>query len=82
MDGLTAIQEKYLRVIANFLEQNGRAPTRRELASLTGQKSVNGVRQHLTALQKKAYIKLDPPGRIRNIQILRMPIRQLTLFDY
>lgn len=81
MDGLTGIQREYLRVIAHYQEQNGHSPTRRELADLTKQKSVNGVRQHLVALKNKGFIKLDPPGRPRNIKIIRMPQIQFSLFE-
>ncbi len=81
MDGLTDIQYEYLRLIARFIEKEGYSPTRRELAKLTSQKSVNGVRQHLNALKNKGFVKFDPPGRPRNIHIIQMPQIQLSLFE-
>ncbi len=81
MDGLTPLQKRCLLLVRDFLQREGRAPTRRELAKLVGQKSTNGVNQILKALEKKRFIKLDPPERSRNIVLLCMPERQLTLLE-
>jgi len=81
MDDLTELQERGLLLIASYIKEHGQAPTRRELAELLGQKSTNGVNQILQQLQKKGYIKLQPPRRRRNIVILRRPHRQMDLFD-
>ena len=78
MDGLTSIQDSCLRALDRYVKQEGRSPTRRELVELAGQKSTNGINQILAALVKKAYIKLDPPNRPRNIKVLRVPTRQLA----
>jgi len=79
MDGLTKRQDSCLRTIDRYIKRYGRAPTRRELAELVGQKSTHGVSQLLRALAKKAYIKIEPPGTARNITVLRVPARQLPL---
>ncbi len=81
MDGLTEAQERCLNIINNYIEENGCAPTWNDLAELLGQKSTNGINQILEALRKKLYIKIEPPGRKRNIVILRRPHRQMGLFD-
>jgi len=72
MDGLTAIQEKCLRAICRYVERHGVGPTRRELAKLTGQKSVNGVRQLLVALQRKGYVAIVPARQPRNIRVVQV----------
>jgi len=71
MDGLTPGQADCLRQVIEYIREHGIAPTRRELVRLAGQKSTNGVRQILLALEKKGYVKLHPPGRVRNIVVLR-----------
>ncbi len=73
MDGLTPRQAGCLRHVTEFIREHGIAPTRRELVRLADQKSTNGVRQILLALEKKGYVKLHPPGRVRNIVVLRDP---------
>ena len=81
MDELTESQERCLLLIDRYIEEHGHSPTRQELSELLGQKSTNGVNQILEALQKKGYIKLEPPRRKRNIVILRRSHRQMELFD-
>ena len=81
MDELTELQEQGLLLTDRYIKEHGQAPTRRELAELLGQKSTNGVNQILEALQKKNYIKLEPPRWKRNIVILRRPHRQMELLD-
>lgn len=81
MDELTELQERGFLLTDRYIKEHGQAPTRRELAEMLGEKSTNGVNQILEALQKKGYIKLEPPRRRRNIVILRRPHRQMELFD-
>lgn len=71
MDGLTPRQTSCLKHIIEYIREHGIAPTRRELVRLAGQKSTNGVRQILLALEKKGYLRLHPPGGVRNIVVLR-----------
>ena len=81
MEELTGLQERCFKIINDFLNQNGgKPPTRRELMSLLHQKSINGVNQILSALQKKGYIKLGPARQRRNIIVLRKSEKQLDLF--
>ena len=81
MNGLTALQENCLRLIRDYIRREQRSPTRRELAKLTGQKSTHGVTQILGALQRKGYIRLEPPGKSRNIVVVRTPVKQLALIE-
>ncbi len=81
MDGLTESQERCLLLIDRYIEKHGQSPTRQELSELLGQKSTNGVNQILEALQKKGYIKLDPPRKKRNIIVLKKSQRQMAFFD-
>lgn len=81
MAEITEKQKCCLRAIAEYVSKHGMAPTRRELSELTGQKSVNGVRQMLSSLEKKGFIKIEPKGYSRNIIILRIPERQLALIQ-
>jgi SOS-response transcriptional repressor LexA len=81
MEELTELQERGLLLIDGYIKEHGQAPTRRELTELLEQKSTNGVNQILQQLQKKGYIKLQPPRRRRNIVILRLLHRQMDLFD-
>jgi len=79
MDGLTELQDRCLRTIDRYIKRHRRAPTRRELAELIGQKSTHGVNQLLRALAKKNCIRIGPPAKARNIVILRVPVKQLPL---
>jgi len=81
MDELTKYQEQCLLQIDRYIEEHRHSPTRQKLSELLGQKSTNDVNQILEALQKKGYIKLDPPRQKRNIVILKRPRRQMDLLD-
>ncbi len=80
MDRLTESQERCLNIIIRFVEENSHAPTRRELAELLGQKSLNGVNQKLRQLEKKGFIRMYPARKKRNIVVLSKSRRQTTLF--
>lgn len=80
MDGLTEAQERCLNIINNYIEENGCAPTRQELAEFLDEKSTNGVNQKLKQLETKMFIKIYPIGKKRNIVVLRGSERQLVLF--
>jgi SOS-response transcriptional repressor LexA len=81
MNELTSLQEQCLLSIIACIEANQKPPTRRELQQILGQKSTNGANQILKALMKKGYIRIDPPGKKRNIMVLRKPQNQLPLFS-
>lgn len=69
---LTERQADILNWIALHAQQNGYPPTMREIGDQFGISSLNGVRDHLKALQRKGYIDRDA-GKSRTIQILEMP---------
>lgn len=78
---LTGKQEKFFRAVDNYMKENGVSPTRKELAEITEEKSINGVNQKLKQLQAKGYIKIHPTGKKRNITILKWPYNQMELFN-
>ena len=56
---LTAIQKKVLKFIYDSIRQNKLPPTIREIAAHFGFSSTGTVRDHLRALIKKWYIKIE-----------------------
>ena len=78
---LTEKQQRTFEVVDKYKKEKEIAPTRQELKELLNEKSVHGVNQKLRQLEKKGYIKIEPPGRKRNIVILRRSHRQMGLFD-
>jgi SOS-response transcriptional repressor LexA len=78
---LTEKQRRTFEVVDKYKKEKEIAPTRQELKELLNEKSVHGVNQKLRQLEKKGYIKIGPPGRKRNIVILRQLYRQMGLFD-
>ena len=78
-DALTGLQERFLLLVDEYIKRHGESPTRRELARLGGQKSTHGVNQILSALERKGYIGIDPPGVARNIIVHHVPAKQLLL---
>jgi repressor LexA len=69
MLNLTDRQAEILDFIRRHLAEEGRPPTRPELASAFGLGSTNGVHKHLQALARKGAIALIP-GAARGIRIL------------
>ena len=57
---LTARQAEILEVIRGYVAENGRPPSRPELARMLGIASTNGVFKHLDALARKGAIELLP----------------------
>jgi repressor LexA len=57
---LTARQAEILQVIRDHIAQEGRPPSRPELARLLGVASTNGIFKHLAALERKGAIELSP----------------------
>jgi repressor LexA len=66
---LTARQEKLLRLIETSHVTRGYVPSLHELAQAMGIASLQGVKDHLTALERKGYIRRTP-GRRRAIEVL------------
>lgn len=58
MEKLTSRQQEVLDLIGQHLEETGVPPTRSEIASAMGFRSINAAEQHLKALQRKGAIEL------------------------
>lgn len=67
---LTARQEKLLRLIESAQAKRGYAPSLQELAQAMGISSLQGVKDHLAALERKGYLRRTP-GRRRAIEVLQ-----------
>jgi len=67
---LTSRQEKLLRLLENMQTAHGYAPSLQELAQAMGISSLQGVKDHLAALERKGYIRRTP-GRRRAIEVLQ-----------
>ena len=78
---LTEKQQRTLPVVDQYTKEKEIAPIRQELEELLNEKSVHGVNQKLRQLEKKGYIIIHPPGKKRNIVILKWPHNQMNLFD-
>jgi len=68
MKKLTARQQQILDLISKAIEQTGFPPTRAEIASELGFRSVNAAEEHLQALAKKGVIEITP-GVARGIRL-------------
>lgn len=66
---LTPRQEQLLRVIDDSLASRGYAPTLQELARALRIASLQGVKDHLAALERKGYIR-RPAGKRRAIEVV------------
>ena len=66
---LTARQEKLLRLIETMHTTRGYAPSLQELAHAMDISSLQGVKDHLSALERKGYVR-RAPGRRRAIEVL------------
>jgi hypothetical protein len=53
---LTPRQSEVFRAMIAFQENNGHPPTQRELSSLLGMRSEQGVKAHMAVLEAKGYI--------------------------
>jgi repressor LexA len=74
-------QQQILELIAQFLRQQGRPPTRADLAAALGLRNRQGIDQHLRALAAKQLIALEP-GIARGIRLLHagaLPTGSATL---
>jgi repressor LexA len=65
---LTERQERLLRIIETSVAKRGYVPTLQEMASAMGIASLQGVKDHLTALERKGYLRRTP-GRRRAIEV-------------
>lgn len=69
MEALTERQLEVLDFLNQFIMQWGYPPSHREIGSFLSIASTNGVRDHLTVLEKKGYIERDK-NLSRGIRIL------------
>jgi repressor LexA len=69
---LTLRQETVLRYIQAFLAQRGYVPTLAEMAAALGVSSLQAVKDHLTALERKGYLRRFP-GRRRVLELVSNP---------
>ena len=68
MDELTERQAEILRLVRELTEVSGYPPTRAEIATRMGFRSVNAAEQHLRALEKKGAIEISS-GASRGIRV-------------
>lgn len=68
MAKLTPRQSQVLKIIQEFIAEYGMPPTRADIATELGFRSVNAAEEHLKALQKKGVLELIP-GASRGIQL-------------
>lgn len=68
MSFLTARQEQILDWIRQYIEATGRPPTRAEIATALGYRSINAAEEHVRALARKGAILLTP-GTSRGIRL-------------
>ena len=73
--GLTDRQQKILRYVVEYIEQNGYPPSIREIGRSFNIESLRGVTVHLDALKRKGYIERSKTPR--SIQI-KHPAYQTT----
>jgi repressor LexA len=65
---LTTRQKRLLQVIETSMAKRGYVPTLREMAEAMGIASLQGVKDHLAALERKGYLRRFP-GRRRAIEM-------------
>jgi repressor LexA len=66
---LSPRQQQILQRITEFIAQQGRPPTRADLARAMGLRNRQGIEQHLRALERKGYLQLEP-GIARGLRLL------------
>jgi repressor LexA len=67
---LTERQERLLRIIETSVTKRGYVPTLQEMASAMDIASLQGVKDHLSALERKGYLRRTP-GRRRALEVLQ-----------
>jgi repressor LexA len=69
LSALSPRQQQMLQRIAEFIAQQGRPPTRGDLARAMGLRNRQGIDQHLRALERKGYLQLEA-GIARGLRLL------------
>lgn len=67
---LTDRQARLLRIIETSVTKHGYVPTLQEMASAMSIVSLQGVKDHLAALERKGYLR-RAPGRRRAIEVIQ-----------
>lgn len=67
---LTARQKRLLQIIEESVAKRGYAPTLQEMAQAMGVTSLQGVKDHLAALERKGYLNRFP-GRRRAMTVIQ-----------
>ena len=78
MEGLTPRQREILAFVQKFSGERGFPPTMREIAAHFGIRSLNGVSDHLGALERKGYVERQP-GSPRGLRLLSASERRKKL---
>jgi repressor LexA len=66
---LSPRQQQILRLISQFMLRHGLPPTRADLARALRLRNRQGIDQHLRAIERKGYLRLEP-GIARGIRLL------------
>jgi len=67
---LTDRQERLLHIIETSVTKRGYVPTLQEMATAMGIASLQGVKDHLAALERKGYLRRTP-GRRRALEVIQ-----------
>ncbi len=58
--GITPKQAKFLRFLANFIDQNGYTPSYEEMKQVLNYKSKSRIHAFVHSLKKRGYVRLIP----------------------
>ena len=58
--GLTPKQAKFLKFLANFIDQNGYTPSYEEMKQVLNYKSKSRIHAFVHSLKKRGYVRLIP----------------------
>jgi len=58
--GLTPKQAKFLKFLANFMDQNGYSPSYEEMKQVLNYKSKSRIHSFVHGLRKRGYVRLIP----------------------
>ena len=58
--GLTPKQAKFLKFLANFMDQNGYSPSYEEMKQVLNYKSKSRIHSFVHSLRKRGYVRLIP----------------------
>ena len=58
--GLTPKQAKFLKFLANFMDQNGYSPSYEEMKQVVNYKSKSRIHSFVHGLRKRGYVRLIP----------------------